>query len=108
MKNWILLESLPLRQRFVRRFDRWLMLRAPMLWRTRLPYCLLILCLIVLAAVAFVQTNMALPIDLQGGLRSLWWFEVLIATIVILLWLSFILRRSVGEVLPTRHAATVL
>jgi hypothetical protein len=42
---------------FIWRLDRWLLLRAPMLWRTRLPHLLVLLSLAVIAAVPFMQTS---------------------------------------------------
>jgi hypothetical protein len=41
----------------LRRLDRWLLLRAPLLWRTRLPYLLILLSLAVIAAHSFMQTE---------------------------------------------------
>jgi hypothetical protein len=96
---------------FIRRFDRWLLLREPLLWRTRLPWLLVLLSLPVMLAIPFIGTSIKAPTDVVdlasdtvavGGLQSKF------AAFVVAMWVLFILKREVGELAPRRHIATVV
>jgi hypothetical protein len=93
------------------RLDRWLLLRAPMLWRTRLPYLLVLLSLAVIAALPFMQTSIKLPIeaaDLGSNTVICWWSQLVGAVGVLFLWVRSISKRPVGELALHRHIVTVV
>src|SRR5262249_50580763 len=102
---WLLL--LPLR----RRLDRWLLLRAPMLWRTRLPHLLVRLSLAVAVIIPFIQTSANVPYEAYDlgrdikGMRSL---LLIVAVVVLGAWVALIHRIPVGELAPHRHVVTVV
>src|SRR5262249_16098259 len=101
---------------FMLRFDRWLLLRAPMLWRTGLPDLLVLLGLAVLIAgliaIPFVHMSIKAPTDvadLASNTTGLWWIEMYAAGMVIYFWvLSLLVATPVGELAPRRHIATVV
>jgi hypothetical protein len=96
---------------FLRRFDRWLLLRAPMLWRTRLLQSLLLLSLLILLTALLVQSNIKYPGDVPYGLTilSFWWIGVLGAAVALGVWVAGVLRKNpVGELPLHRHIVTVV
>jgi len=96
---------------FIWRLDRWLLLRAPMLWRTRLPYLLVLLSLAVIAALTFMQTSIKRPIeaaDLASSTVICWWSQLVGAVGVLFLWVRSINNTRVGELAPHRHIVTVV
>jgi hypothetical protein len=97
-------------RRLFRRFDHWLLLRAPILWRTRLLHCLLLLCLLILAKSPFVQTSISLPSGILPGniILTTCWLQVSGVVVVLGLWVRSILRKPVGEIALRRHVVTVV
>jgi hypothetical protein len=96
---------------FIRRLDRWLLLRAPMLWRTRLPHLLMLLSLAVIAALPFMQTSIKDPsqaVDLGSNTVTCWWWRLVGAVGVLFLWVRSINNKPVGELAPHRHIVTVV
>jgi hypothetical protein len=96
---------------FIWRLDRWLLLRAPMLWRTRLPYLLVLLSLAVIAALTFMRTSIKRPIeaaDLGSSTMICWWSWLIGAVSVLFLWVRSINKTPVGELAPHRHIVTVV
>jgi hypothetical protein len=96
---------------FMRRLDRRLLLRAPMLWRTRLLHLLVLLILAVIATVPFVQASINDPSEiLLIGTDTVlsWRLRLYVAVGVIVLWILSIIRRPVGELVPHRHVVTVV
>jgi len=98
---------------FKRRFDRWLLVRAPMLWRTTLlPHLLVLLILAVTAAtISFIQTRTIDPTEVYAeasNTYSSWGFELFGVVCLLLLWVRSIIRWPVGELAPHRHVVTVV
>jgi hypothetical protein len=99
---------------FIRRLDRWLLLRAPMLWRTRPVYLLVLLSLAVIAAIPFIGPFIETRIKDASELVtvatntvSCWWWWFWGSAVVIALWVRSIIRKPVGELAPHRHIVTV-
>ena len=96
---------------FVRRFDHWMLLRAPMLWRTRVLHLLVLLSVAVIAVMPFIQSSITNPIeaaDLASDTVSWWYWQLFGAMSVLAAWVALILRKSVGELAPHRHVVTVV
>jgi hypothetical protein len=96
---------------FIWRFDHWMLLRAPMLWRTRVLHLLVLLSVAVIAVLPFIQSSITNPIeaaDLASNTLSCWYWQLLGATSVLAVWVRSILRKSVGELAPHRHVVTVI
>jgi hypothetical protein len=96
---------------FMRRIDRWLLLRAPMLWRAQPPRWLVLLSLAILAAIPFMETSIKTPIEageLAVDIEVYWWLELTGVVVVLWRWVSIIVRRPVGELPPRRHLVTVV
>jgi hypothetical protein len=95
---------------FFRRLDRWLLLRTPMLWRTRLFHCLLVLCFLTLTNLPIMRTNIDHPreVSLQSEILESWRFRVWGVAIALALWVRVILRKPVGELALHRHIVTVV
>jgi hypothetical protein len=94
-----------------RRFDHWLLLRAPMLWRTRPVHLLVLLSLAVIAAIPLLSTKITGPLeldDLATDTVSCWWWRVVGSAFVIAVWVGSIIRKPVGELAPHRHIMTVV
>lgn len=95
--------------RLLRRFDHWLLLRAPMLWRTRLLHCVLVLFLLILTTSLFLQTSIEHPSEIQySGVTSKWGLQVFGAFGALVLWVRSILRKPVGEIALRRHVVTIV
>ncbi|HKA02452.1 MAG TPA: hypothetical protein VKE70_38335 [Candidatus Solibacter sp.] len=98
---------------FMRRLDRWLLLRAPMLWRALPPRWLVLvsLAVIVIAAIPLMLTSIKVPADVNDltfdtvTIRMLLRYGVAIAFWV---WLPSIVGKPVGELAPRRHISTVV
>jgi hypothetical protein len=96
-----------------RRIDRWLLLRAPMLWRAQPSRWLVLLTLtvIVIAAIALRPTSIKVPTEVDDladytvFIRTLLRYGVAIA---LWLWFQSIIGRDVGELPPRRHSVTVV
>src|SRR5262245_12841685 len=96
---------------FLRRLDRWLLLRAPLLWRTRLLPLLVLLALTIAVAFVVTQTSLESPSEiLRPAYKaiSIFFFGIMVAVVVLAVWLFFILTKPVGELLLRRHVVTVL
>jgi hypothetical protein len=95
---------------FKRRLDHWLLVRAPMLWRTRLPHFLLLLILAVTATIPlFIQTKAMDPNETYGlSVISNWVMLLFCVVLVLMLWVRSIIRKPVGELAPHRHVVTVV
>jgi hypothetical protein len=97
---------------FKRRLDRWLLVRAPLLWRTRLPHLLVLLILAVTAVtIPFIQTRAIDPTEAYGAGSTTyagWVLELFGVVCVLLLWVRSIIRKPVGELAPHRHVVTVV
>src|SRR5262245_25445983 len=95
----------------IRRFDHWLLLRAPMLWRTRSPYVLMLLILLVIAALLLGEVSIKNPIDIPALVEDTmrgWLLQLFGILVLIVLWVMLILRRPVGELPIRRHVVTVV
>src|SRR5262249_54920529 len=95
---------------FIRRLDHWLLLRAPLLWRTRLFHLLVLLSLAVIATIPFIHTsikNAQVFNDLNTTTLEWWWWRLSGSVVVLVLWVGSILRKPVGELAPNRHIVTV-
>lgn len=96
------------------RWDHWLILRAPMMWRTRPLGALVALGLLVLATLPIVETRIEVPVDTfayrldASGVRQFWSLQVGGAVAGLVTWVWLILRRPVGEVALQRHLITVV
>src|SRR5947207_4807832 len=74
-------------RRLLRRLDHRLLLRAPMLWRTRPLLLLLQLALLLLTLLPFAQTRIEHVWQIYGsGVRSWWGVFVALAGVAILIW----------------------
>jgi hypothetical protein len=96
---------------FMRRLDRWLLLRAPMLWRTRLLHLLVPLSLAVLAIVPFMQTSIEDPREVPGiasDTVNRWRTLLFWGVVVLVAWILSIIKKPVGELVPHRHVVTVV
>jgi hypothetical protein len=96
---------------FMRRSDHWLLLRAPLLWRTRLLHFLVLLGLAAIVSILFAQTRLKSADAVSDAIlytMLYWWSWLSIAPIVVILWIKFIIRKTVGELTPQRHATTVI
>jgi hypothetical protein len=94
----------------LRWLDRWLLLRAPLLWRTRLPYLLILLIVAVMAALALTQRGIKNPIDAAdfgSNMVTWWWWQLFGAMAVLYWWVQSIIGKPVGELPPHRHIVTV-
>jgi hypothetical protein len=98
---------------FMRRLDRWLLLRAPMLWRTQPQRWLVLLSLavIVIVAIPFMQTSIKVPIEVDDlasdtvTVRSLLRYG---AALAVSKWVLSIIGKPVGELAPRHHIVTVV
>src|SRR5262245_30061029 len=100
MKKGIIARTKNVLHAFIRRFNRWLLLRAPMLWRTRLPYMLVLLSLAVILAVPFMQTSIKDPIEaveLGPNTMECWFWRLVGAVGVLIFWVVSIISKPVGE-----------
>jgi hypothetical protein len=99
---------------FTRRFDRWLLLRAPLLWRTRLPSLLVLLSLGVIVAIPFVLMLTSIEVrtevvEVASKTLVFWRLQLYGAVVVLVMWVRFIIiRKPVEELAPRRHIVTVL
>jgi len=96
---------------FLQRLDRKFLLRAPMLWRTRLFHLLALLIMAVATTTLFIEPSNEDPrrlSDIGTNTVSNWWLGLYVATGVIALWIFLILRTRVGELAPSRHIVTVV
>jgi hypothetical protein len=94
---------------FMRRLDRWLLLRAPMLWRTRLLGLLVLLSLVVTAIRWVMKTSIKDPSEVSDFNTIMnWWLWLSLAVVVLALWVRSIIRKPVGELPPHRHVVTVV
>src|SRR5689334_18874156 len=85
----------------MRRLDRWLLLRAPMLWRAQPPRSLVLASLaVIVAAIALMPTNIKVPAELDGlasytvSIRTLLRYGVASTLFV---WFQSIVGKPVGE-----------
>ncbi len=95
----------------VAQFDRWLLLRASMLWRTRFVY-LFGLTLFVVAEL-FVSVDMDIKDVIQipkfgNDIVLFWRVELLLAIIILITWVWVIIRCPVGELPLRRHVVTIV
>jgi hypothetical protein len=96
----------------MRRLDRWLLLRAPMLWRAQPPRWLVSvsLAVIVIAAI-LIPTSIKVPAEVDDlvfdtvTIRMLLRYGVAMA---LLAWLLSIVGKPVGELALRRHISTVV
>ena len=96
---------------FLRRLDRRLLLRAPMLWRTRGFHLFTLLILAVAATAPFIQTSikdLSEVYGIAGDTVLRWKLQSYVAMAVLGLWTLSIIRKPVGELAPRRHVVTVV
>jgi hypothetical protein len=96
---------------FLRRLDRWLLLRAPLLWRTPLLPLLVLLALTIAVAFLVTRTSIEHPREILRPTHKalgIFFFGLMVAVVVLAIWLFFILTKPVGELMPRRHVVTVL
>src|SRR5215468_4287723 len=93
---------------FMRRLDRWLLLREPMLWRAKPPRWLVLvsLAVIVIAAIPLMLTSIKVPADVDDltfdtvTIRTALRYGVALA---LWMWAQSIAEKPVGELAPRRH-----
>jgi hypothetical protein len=98
----------------LQRLDRDLLLRAPLLWRTRLFHFLTPPLLLLLVVIARAPFNEASVEDL-GRIHNLgadtvtdWWLRSFVAISVVASWVILVISKRVGELAPSRHITTVV
>jgi hypothetical protein len=95
----------------LRRADRWLLLRAPLLWRVKLPHSLLALALIIAFVSSLLKMKVTDPGDvprLASTLTGIWLFQLEIGFFAVLIWMGRIVRRGVDELPLHRHVVTLV
>ena len=94
------------------RFNRWYLLHAPMLWRTRLLQSLLLLSLAVTVDTLLVpsvpDSPSKLPFQITNDIVGYWLLGVIVVCSALVLWIWMILRTRVGEIALRRHTTTVV
>jgi len=96
---------------FLWRLNRWVLLRAPLFWRTRLLNLLALMTLTVIAMYWFEQRSIQDPGEitrLAAETVSNWQLRLYWAIGVLLIWIILIIRKPVGELPPLRHIVTVV
>lgn len=92
----------------LRRFDHWLLLRAPLFWRTQ-PLRFLVVPGFVLLLIWLVQSiDGQDPLAIDASWLRNWWILLMVASLVVWHWVKRIVRWPVGEILFRRHLTTIV